>query len=300
MASQAVLQISGLSYDCSIFGQDNICLSTGGRTSHVLNNSDAYNNSHPMTTSALLIGAYRFDSNLRIGGWIDENVNSKDSNIKMSNSIPMIGAFGVYSPSGDNTKWQVKLSASYVEKDLDIKRQQLINTEAGYGKTSFRGLAAQLEVAYGFSDILPKTIISPVFGLRYFNGRINDYTEETSSVVQVPITYDKFRDLSTMAYAGLRLEGNVTPELRYNVSGGVETDIEKNDPSYSGRSSIYGLSNFNLSGNSEHRDTRGYASVGASYLIDKKQSLNFGIYYRQDQFKKVESLSSMLTYTVGF
>lgn len=299
-ASQAVLQISGLSYDCSIFGQDNICLSTGGRTSHVLNNSDAYNNSSPMTTSALLIGAYRLDSNLRIGGWIDENINSKDSNIKMSNSIPMIGAFGVYSPSGDNTQWQVKLSASYVEKDLDIKRQQLINTEAGYGKTSFRGLAAQLEVAYGFSDILPKTIISPVFGLRYFNGRINDYTEETPSVVQVPITYDKFRDLSTMAYAGLRLEGNVTPELRYNLSAGVETDIEKNDPSYSGRSSIYGLSNFNLSGNSEHRDTRGYASVGASYLIDKTQSLNFGIYYRQDQFKKVESLSSMLTYTVGF
>jgi outer membrane autotransporter protein len=217
----------------------------------------------------------------------------------MSNAKPMLGAFGVYSPSGDNTQWQVKAAASYVEKDLDITRQQLLNTEAGNGKTSFKGLAAQLEVAYGFAGVLSNAVLSPVAGIRYYSGRTNDYTEESTSSVQVPISYNKVREIAGMAFAGLKLEGNLAQQFRYNLSAGVETDIKRNNPTYSGTSSMYGLTSFNLQGNSSPRDTRGYGSVGASYLIDKTQSINFGVYYRQDQFKKVESVSTVLTYTVG-
>jgi autotransporter-associated beta strand protein len=298
-ASQAGLQVSGLNYDCSTFGENNVCLSTGGRTSHVFNKSDAYDGSHPMTTSALLIGAYRLDPTVRVGAWIDQNLNTQNSNIRMSNAKPMLGIFGVYYPSGDNTQWQVKASASYVEKDLDITRQQLTNTEPGHGKTSFKGLAAQLDVAYGFAGLVPNAVVSPVVGIRYYSGRANDYTEETSSSVQVPISYNKFREIAGVAFAGLKLDGSIVPEFRYNLSAGVETDVKRNNPTYSGTSSIYELSTFNIQGNSSPRDTRGYANVGISYLIDKTQSINFGVYYRQDQFKKVESVSSVLTYTVG-
>jgi outer membrane autotransporter protein len=252
-----------------------------------------------MTTSALLIGAYRLDPTVRVGAWIDQNLNTQNSNIRMSNAKPMLGAFGVYSPSGDNTQWQVKAAASYVEKDLDITRQQLLNTEAGNGKTSFKGLAAQLEVAYGFAGILSNAVLSPVAGIRYYSGRANDYTEESTSSVQAPISYNKVREIAGMAFTGLKLEGNLAQQFRYNLSAGVETDIKRNNPTYSGTSSIYGLTSFSLQGNSSPRDTRGYASVGASYLIDKTQSINFGVYYRQDQFKKVESVSTVLTYTVG-
>ena len=299
-ASQAGLQISGLNYDCSIFGQNDICLSTGGRTSHVFNQSDAYDNSHPMTTSALLIGAYRLDPTVRLGAWIDQNLNTQNSNIKMSNSEPMLGAFGVYSPSGDNTQWQVKVAASYVQKDLEVTRQQFTNTEPGNGNTSFKGLAAQLEVGYGFAGIVPNAVLSPVAGVRYYSGRANEYTEESTSSVQVPITYNKVREIAGMAFAGLKLDGTIVSHFRYNLSAGVETDIKRDNPTYSGISSIYGLSSFRLQGNASPRDTRGYASIGASYLIDKTQSINLGIYYRQDQFKNVESVSSMLTYTFGF
>ena len=298
-ASQASLQISGLNYDCSTFGQNDICLSTGGRISHVFNKSDAYNDSHPVTTSALLIGAYRIDPTIRVGAWIDQNLNTQNSNIRMSNSKPMLGAFGVYSPSGDNTQWQVKASASYVEKDLDITRQQLLNTEAGQGKTSFKGLAAQVDVSYGFAGVVPKAVVSPVIGIRYYSGRANDYTEQSTSSVQVPISFDKFREISQVAFAGLKLDGNIASEFRYNVTVGVETDINRNNPSFTGASSIYGLSSFNIQGGSSARDTRGYANLGVSYLIDKTQSINFGVYYRQDQFRNIESLSSLLTYTVG-
>jgi uncharacterized protein with beta-barrel porin domain len=298
-ASQAGLQVSGLNYDCSTFGENNVCLSTGGRTSHVFNKSDAYDGSHPMTTSALLIGAYRLDPTVRVGAWIDQNLNTQNSNIRMSNAKPMLGIFGVYYPSGDNTQWQVKASASYVEKDLDITRQQLTNTEPGHGKTSFKGLAAQLDVAYGFAGLVPNAVVSPVVGIRYYSGRANDYTEETSSSVQVPISYNKFREIAGVAFAGLKLDGSIVPEFRYNLSAGVETDVKRNNPTYSGTSSIYELSTFNIQGNSSPRDTRGYANVGISYLIDKTQSINFGVYYRQDQFKKVESVSTVLTYTVG-
>ncbi len=298
-ASQASLQISGLNYDCSTFGQNDICLSTGGRISHVFNKSDAFNDSHPVTTSALLIGAYRIDPTIRVGAWIDQNLNTQNSNIRMSNSKPMLGAFGVYSPSGDNTQWQVRASASYVEKDIDITRQQLLNTEAGQGQTSFKGLAAQVDLSYGFAGVVPKAVVSPIIGIRYYSGRANDYTEQSTSSVQVPISYDKFRQISQVAFAGLKLDGNVASEFKYNAAVGVETDINRNNPSFTGASSIYGLSSFNIQGSSSARDTRGYANLGVSYLIDKTQSINFGVYYRQDQFRKVESLSTVITYTVG-
>lgn len=299
-ASQAALQISGLNYDCSLFGKNNICLSTGGRMSHVFSKYDNFNDNHPVTTSALIIGAYKIDPTLRVGGWIDQNLNTQNASVRLSNSKPMFGAFGVYSPSGDNTQWQIKASASYGEKDLDITRQQLLNTEPGHGITAFKGFATQLEVAYGFKDLFSNTILSPVAGVRYYRANMNSYAEELTSSVQAPITYDKFSESSTAAFAGLRLDGKITPDFRYNLSGGFEADISKNDPTFSGTSSIYSLNSFSLGGKQSRRDTRAYAGLGVSYLIEKTQSLNFGVYYRQDQFRKVESLSTVITYTIGF
>jgi autotransporter-associated beta strand protein len=298
-ASQAGLQISGLNYDCSTFGENNVCLSTGGRTSHVFNKSDAFDGQTPMMQSALLIGAYRIDPTIRLGGWIDQNINTQNANIKMSNPIPMFGIFGVYDPSGNNTEWQLKASASYSEKDLNITRQQLQNTEAGFGKTTFKGLAAQLDLAYAFSDLVPNTFVSPTVGVRYYSGHTNDYSEESTSTVQVPVSYNKFKEASGVAFAGLKLDGDILPQLRYSASAGVETDIKRNNPTYSGSSSIFGLSSFNLQGNSSPRDTRAYANAGLGYIIDKTQSINFGVYYREDQFRNIESFSSILTYTIG-
>jgi hypothetical protein len=293
------LQISGLNYDCSTFGENNVCLSTGGRTSHVFNKSDAFDGQKPMMESALLIGAYRIDPTIRLGGWIDQNINTQNANIKMSNPIPMFGIFGVYDPSGNNTEWQLKASASYSEKDLNITRQQLQNTEAGYGKTTFKGLAAQLDVAYTFAGLVPNTFVSPTVGVRYYSGHTNDYSEESTSTVQVPVSYNKFKEASGVAFAGLKLDGDILPQLKYSASAGVETDVKKNNPTYSGTSSIFGLSSFNLQGNSSPRDTRAYANAGLGYIIDKTQSINFGVYYREDQFRNIESFSSILTYTIG-
>ncbi len=148
-ASQSGLQISGLNYDCPVFGENHICLSTGGRTSHVFNRYDAFDSYVPMSTSALLIGAYHIDPTVRVGGWIDQNLYTQNANLRVSNSKPMFGVFSVYHPSGDSTEWQIKVAASYVEKRLGVTREAMQNTEAGYGSTTFRGLVGQLEVAYG-------------------------------------------------------------------------------------------------------------------------------------------------------
>lgn len=298
-ASQSGLQISGLNYDCSVFGENHICLSTGGRTSHVFNRYDAFDSYVPMSTSALLIGAYHIDPTVRVGGWVDQNLYTQNANLRVSNSKPMFGVFSVYHPSGDSTEWQIKVAASYVEKRLGVTREAMQNTEAGYGSTTFRGLVGQLEVAYGFNDLLPDTVVSPFMGIRYQNSRTNDYTEDLTASVQAPITYSKFREMSRVALAGIKLDGHISSELTYKVSLGVETDLKRNTPSYAGSSNIYGLNSFDLQGDGRLRDTRGFAGIGLRYEIDKTQFVGLDVHYRQDQFRRIDAMSTFLSYTVG-
>jgi len=54
------------------------------------------------STAAILVGSYRYDSELRLGGWLDQNLNRQDRSVRLENSSPMIGIFGVYAPSGND------------------------------------------------------------------------------------------------------------------------------------------------------------------------------------------------------
>ncbi|QWD79435.1 hypothetical protein ICV01_07265 [Polynucleobacter sp. MWH-Spelu-300-X4] len=298
-ASESSALMNGLNYDCSLFGENNICLNLGGRISYVYNKLDGFDGHSPMTTSALLIGAYRVDPTLRVGAWVDQDLHTQGGNVKVSNSNPMFGIFGVYYPSGNNTEWQVKLAASYVDKNIDITRKQLLNTEPGHGKTSYQGVAALAELAYGFDRVVPDSVVSPFIGFKNVNGSMGAYAESASASVQVPVTYAKYSQWATMAYGGLKFDGNLDPKVKYSASVGVDTDIKHNDPSYSGTSNIYGLSSFNLAPSTAARHTRSFATLGFSYMLEKNESVYLGGSYRQDQFKGISSLSGMLIYTVG-
>ena len=298
-ASQAGLQISGLNYDCSSFDENNICVSGGGRASYVHNDDDQFSGSRPLTTSALLIGAYRFNPAFRLGGWVDQNLHVQTEHVKMSNSKPMLGAFGIYNPARDGAQWKFGAALSYVDKDMKIARQRLENTEEAYGRTSFKGLAGQIELSYGFQNVVSNALLSPFFGVRGYRGKVDGYTEKSSASVQVPITYGDYKQWSKTVFGGLRLEGVLRKEFKYNLAAGVESDFDNNTPRYSGTSRIYGLDAFALKGSSRPRDVRGFASAHASYEVRKNESINFGIYYRQDYLKDLDSVSAMLTYTIG-
>lgn len=291
--------LSGLSYDCNLFGENNICLSTGGRLTYTSSSTDKLDDNRPSNASALLIGAYRADKDLRIGAWIDQDLYTQNKNIRISNSNPMIGLFGVYYPSGNSTGLQAKASLSYVDKKVEITRDQLANTEPGQGSTKFKGFGAQFELAYGLDDVISESVLSPFIGVRNYDSSTGAYSEVSSATVQVPVNYSKYSQRASMVFSGLKLEGKLSKELTYNVSGGLEKDTNANNPSYAGTSNIYGLSSFNLNSQSNQRESRMFANVGTTYLLDKNETLSLGVSFREDRFKGTSLVSGMLTYTIG-
>ena len=64
-AAQSNGVIAGLTYDCSLFGENGICVSAGGRET----GSSSFING---TTSALLIGAYKVNDKIRVGAYLDQ------------------------------------------------------------------------------------------------------------------------------------------------------------------------------------------------------------------------------------
>jgi autotransporter-associated beta strand protein len=291
--------LSGLNYDCNLFGENNICLSTGGRVTYTNSFTDKLDDNRPSSASALLIGAYRADKGLRIGGWVDQDLYTQNNNIRMSNSNPMLGLFAVYYPSGDNTGFQAKASLSYVDKRVEITRDQLANTEPGQGSTKLKGFGSQIEFAYGFDDVISSSVVSPFIGIRNYDSSTAAYSEVFSSNVQVPISYSKYSQRATMAFSGLKLEGKLSKDLRYNVSGGLEKDVNVNNPTYSGTSSIYGLNSFSQDSLTRQRESRVFANLGTTYLLEKNETISLGVSYRQDRFKGTSLVSGMLTYTIG-
>jgi hypothetical protein len=67
-ATQSNGVIAGLTYDCSLFGENGICISAGGRQT----GSSSFING---TTSALLIGAYKVNDKIRVGAYLDQNLS---------------------------------------------------------------------------------------------------------------------------------------------------------------------------------------------------------------------------------
>ena len=78
---------------------------------------------------------------------------------------------------------------------------------------------------------------------------------------------------------------------------GAEQDINNHGDNYSA-SGINGLNPITL--NPSIQKTRAVASLGSYYEIDKAQRLSFNMIYRQEAFQSTNTLSSLLTYTVGF
>ncbi len=293
-ASQKSIQFSGLNYDCNIFGENDVCISAGGRTTNVTNSTQ-----NPNSVGGLLIGAYRFNSQVRAGGWLDQNISNQYGNVKLANNNPMFGLFSTFAPSGNGAGLQITTSASYVSNGLTITRQQLANTEPGSGGTNFNSAAAQIDLGYGFDNLVDNILFTPYIGSRYYNSKTQAYTEQTTSSVQVPVSYQGYQQIATTLLAGLKSEGRFSEQ--YSAMGivGVESDLSRNNPTYNGSSQIYGLSSFAVQPAWTSRNTRPFATVGLFYDFDKFQRLGLTSYYREDYYRPINSFTTLLTYTAG-
>lgn len=269
---------AGLSYDCNVFDKEGFCLSTGGRYSTT-------NSPETNTTSALLIGSYKYDKSIRLGAWVDQNLATANTNgIKLSNSEPLFGFFGAWTERNDGLGYEVKVSAGYGDKDVAIARTSSVE---GSSKLSSRGI--QTVSSYGIA-LDSDWIVAPYVGVKYVSIKRGSYTEVGSGA----LTYDNLRQESTSVIAGVKFTGKIDPQTFTVLSAGVEQDLNNNVGQYSAGSSNTTAFNSNV------QKTRPVLTAGVFYDIDKTQRVGLNATHRQEAFDSTTSTSALATYTVGF
>lgn len=286
---QSAAVINGLTYDCRLFDLNNICLSTGGR----------YSNNHGAsgyTTSALLIGAYRLNKNIRLGAWVDQNLSTNTTTgVNLGNSKPLFGVFSAWAENPSGEGYEVKVSAGYGDKDLTVTRDVIGTSEAGFGITRLNSQAISTVSSYGFklnNDVLA----SPYFGVQYSRISSGGYTETTIADVTAPLTYGRLSQENVSILAGLKLSARLDPKTALFGSVGVEQNVNNRSGQYSA-TGVSGLTAINF--NSNVQKTRATASAGVSYDIDKKQRVSLSGIYREEAFNPTATTSVFATYTVG-
>ena len=286
---------NSFSYDCNVFGANNVCVSAGGRNTQVQAANGLYN------TSALLIAAYRLNQNYRIGAYADQNlsVSNPGGTVNLGNNTPLIGLFGAWSQRLDGTGAEVKVSTAYGQKNTTITRSVVGSgdgaSEAGSGSSKLNSQGAQVTAKYGFA-VMDKVIVSPYVGVRYTQNNMGGYTEASSSSVTAPLTYSALNTNATTALAGVGASYKVIPTVTTFASAGVETDTNTANGTYSA-TGINGLTPVNFNPNPVR--TRPTATLGAYYDVAKNQRLGITGIYRQEAYQAVSTTTVMATYTIG-
>ena len=176
---------AGLNYDCITFSSEGFCLSGGGRATST-------NNPSTNSQGALLIASYRANDNWRIGGYLDQNLSSNDARgVNLDNNTPMVGVFAAWSQSPDGIGYNARLSTSYSDRGITIKRNSGLNSESGEGRSSLISKAVLVKVGYGMHLGNSSWNVTPYAGIRYAKTTRNSYTEEAN--ISTPISY---QDLS--------------------------------------------------------------------------------------------------------
>ncbi|QWD68748.1 autotransporter domain-containing protein [Polynucleobacter sp. VK25] len=288
-AMQTAGVVNSMTYDCPLFGNNNICLSTGGRFTNV----SVYPNN---STSALLIGAYRLSPSWRLGGYLDQNITQSTPGgiAQLNNSSPMVGVFGVWSQSPDGSGVEAKISAAYVNKGATLTRPVIGVAEAGSGSTNLTAQGIQGVLKYGF-PIGNKTLISPYAGMRYMAGGMGGYSEAQTGTVSSPLTYNAIGNYTTTTLAGFIANHRLTEKTMLVASAGAEKDVNANV----GNLITTGNGDYNIAINNNYRSLRPTASLGAFYDLSTRERLGLVGIYRQEAYQAMTSSTILATYTVG-
>ncbi|MBT8549992.1 autotransporter outer membrane beta-barrel domain-containing protein [Polynucleobacter paneuropaeus] len=288
---------NSFSYDCTVFGANDVCVSAGGRNTQV-QAANGLNN-----TSALLIAAYRPHPNYRIGAYADQNlsVSNPGGTVNLGNNTPLIGLFGAWNERLDGTGTEVKVSAAYGQKNTTMTRSVVGSgtgaSEAGSGSSTLNSQGVQATAKYGFG-IMDNVIVSPYVGVRYTQNNMGGYSEQATSSVTAPLTYSALNTNATTALAGVGASYRVIPDVTTFASAGVETDTNTANGTYSATNASIGtLTPVNFNANPVK--TRPTATVGAYYDIEKNQRLGITGIYRQEAYQAVSTTTVMATYTIG-
>ena len=283
-----------LSYDCSIFDANNICVSWGGRYG---NSGNSINDG-----AGVLTVAYRFLPEFYVGAFVDQSAPMDyGTSIRSTGMDPTFGGFLVWQENPDQSGFRVRLSAARHNGNVRITREaSLSDTEAGTGKTGLHSWGYGADISYGF-NVDEGVLLSPYAGIRRSTARRQGYTEETSDNVEYPLSYRNMDRELTTATSGIRGMMRIEHGIRLLASAGMEYDVQTSQDAMTGTSSITDFENFSLSSPTRKANrTRGAGSVGAQFPITSNAAFVVNTSLRQQAYTSDLSLGVMASVMVGF
>ena len=280
----------GLSYDCPLFDDKGICFSMTARNTSVSGSSVD-------STSGVATAAYRVNPNIRIGAFVEQMASSvRDGGVRLDNDSPDFGVFGVWQANEDGEGLKARAAYRYGKKDISITRQAILSSEQGTGETDLTTQGVQFTLSNGFR-VHDQVIVSPYAGVRYINIERDGYTEDLTSIVTTPLTYDDLKQEATLALMGVNFTAQLTPAVNITGSVGLEHDVSRKIDNYSA-SGVDNLESIKFNDNVKR--TRTVASGGVGYRFNQTQQLGAQIVYREEAYGDKSTTTGMLTYTAGF
>ncbi|MDD3371330.1 MAG: hypothetical protein PHE27_05835 [Alphaproteobacteria bacterium] len=293
MNSQSAALLSGLTYDCSLFDKNNMCVSAGGRYTRI--GDGAANN----TGAGFFVVGYRPLPALRFGAFIDQAFGRETTgNVSESRLGPMFGVFGNWSSSDDGTGLNVHASTAFSSNRLSIGRTASSLTEAAKGITQSNGQAYQLKMSY-VEPLSKNLVLAPYAGLRYTSLNINGYMDDQLSSTAFPVSYQDTNQNMLSALVGTGISGVLADNLRGSLSAGLIQNLSYRMNDYRGTSIVPGFTSFSIAMPS-HKNTMATAGASLSYDIENAGRIGLTAIWQQQPILNATATSVMASYTLGF
>lgn len=289
---QAAVYQAAFSYDCQVYDEHNLCVSVGGRYTYA-------GPSSANSQAGVVILGYKPSPTWRVGAFADQSVNiSTPNGFTQSKNSPTWGLFAKWHQNKDETGWGIQASAVTSDSSLNITRAAMTNAEQGTGTTQFNGQGFQLSTNYHHA-ITDSTSLVPYIGLRYTKINAGAYTENYSSNVTYPLSYNAMAQNTFAAIGGIGVKSHLAEKTTGTVSVGLQQNLNYSMSNYQGSSNIPGYQTFNaaLPGNTNSMAT---ASAGIYYDVKKNERLGFNVLWQQQPFINTNTTTALATYTIGF
>jgi len=272
----------GLNYDCSMFGENGMCISAGSRFTT--------DGAGKIQSGSLTIGK-KIDKHWRVGAFADKSFGDLVVGGVKDSANPLVGVFANWNADGDGEGLTISAAAATASSNLSVNREGSLYSESAQGKTSTNGNAYQVKASYT-TPLTNRTNISPYIGVRQTNFNTNGYTETGATY---PVTYNSITQAKTDLLVGANVSHDFDDKWSGFVSAGVIKNLVNKQGTLSGTSNIIGLQNFStpLTGSGS---TTPVIGAGVSYDVTPNQVLGLSVGYQQQSGIK----SGALTYTVGF